>query len=126
MILLVALALGIVGVVWGLLAARNTFRNREMVLIAPRLRAYPVVVVFGLALACGSAFVRYPLKGDTVVYGFPFMSAIFQRHNGQWADFVGPLTFPAFVANGIFFFLAPQIALDAVIRKRARRKSAVV
>ena len=126
MILLAGLAFGIVGVVWGMVAARNTFRNRGMVLIAPRLRAYPIVIVIGLALACGSVFVRYPLNPDTVVYGFPFMSAIFQRQNGQWADFVGPLTFPAVVANGVFFFLVPQIALDAVIRKRARRKHAVV
>jgi hypothetical protein len=126
MILLAGLALGIVGVVWGMVAARNTFRNRGTVLIAPRLRAYPIVILVGLALACASAFVRYPLNRDTVVYGFPFTSAIFQRHNGRWADFVGPLTFPAFVANGVFFFLVPQIALDAVIRKRARRNPAVV
>jgi hypothetical protein len=120
MILLIAAVVGVVGLVWGVVAARNSFRNRAQLLVAPRLRAYPIAVAIGLVLAGASAFIRYPLNQDTVVFGLPFMSAILERHDGQLADFVGPLTVLAFIGNCAFFFLLPQIVLDAMIRRKLR------
>ncbi len=126
MILLIVALVGVAGLAWGIVSARNSFRNRASVLLAPHLRAYPVAVAIGFMLAVGSAFIKYPLNEDTVVFGLPFMSAIFQRQNGHWADFVGPLTVPAFIGNCAFFFLLPQIILDAAIRRKNRTAPAPV
>jgi formate/nitrite transporter FocA (FNT family) len=51
-------------------------------------------------------------------FGFPFLSFVFQRRNGQWLDFLGPLTVPALVGNAIVGFLLPFVAVALLIKKR--------
>jgi hypothetical protein len=81
--------------------------------------------VSSLVLGGGAGFsIGYPLNEKTQIYGFPFPAAIFQREpNGQWLDYVGPLTMPfalmnAMVGAGVFLYLALAIASHLAKRRR--------
>jgi hypothetical protein len=119
MLLATLAILGLAGIAWGLIAARSAFRKRSVIVLARGLRVYPLFVAAGVILASASFFVQYPYDAVTRVYGFPFVSAIFEFHDGQWQDFVGPTTVPAVVGNAVFFFLLPHIIFDLIIRRKA-------
>jgi len=103
MTLLILDGIGLVGIVWGCVAARNVFRHRGLITLSNRIRAYPLIVATGVLLACGSIFISYPYNEVTRIYGFPFVSAIFEFHGGKWEDFVGPTTGAAVIGNIAFF-----------------------
>jgi hypothetical protein len=56
-----------------------------------------------------------------LIYGVPFMSAVFQKREGVWEDFVGPLTLPAFIANAAVGFLLPFWLWAIYLKLRQRR-----
>ena len=72
----------------------------------------------GILLAYpGSLFFFYPNDGGKV-FGIPFLWAYFDKTG---ADYVGPLTGLALVANGIVWLLFPQIILSIMIWFRLSR-----
>jgi hypothetical protein len=86
-------------------------------------------LICGLLLApaswVGTYFLGYPLSSSQGltgrVVGIPFMAAWF---DSEGRDYVGPTTLPAVLANAVFWFLVPQIALAAYAWGSRRRLSA--
>jgi len=50
------------------------------------------------------------------VVGFPFFVAYF---DSEGRDYVGVLTMPGVIVNGLFWFLAPQLAVYSCARRRS-------
>lgn len=70
------------------------------------------------------AFSYYP-KPDVRIVGFPFLSAVFELHNGAWVDFVGPITLPSVIGNFVVGLLLPQLFFAALIWRHLRKGEAV-
>lgn len=51
--------------------------------------------------------IKYSLDARTRVFGFPFMSFVFQKRGALWEDYIGPLTVPALIANAVVSLLLP-------------------
>jgi len=81
-----------------------------------------VGLLIGVGLGAGSLFITYNYSPTLKIYGFPFVTAAFQKEGTGWTDFVGPLTLPATVGNAVVAFVLPQIGL-AVLLGRQRRKN---
>lgn len=73
---------------------------------------------WGLVLGFASLFVFYPVDERTVVFGVPFPSYAFQKVEGGWADFIGPLSLPATVLNFLVAFWLPRVYEKWWERKR--------
>jgi len=88
-------------------------------------KAYRWRWVIGVPFAVLSAFVSYPMVGETESYrilGFPLMVAAFDEAGH---DYVGPLTGPSFFANAVIWYFLPQIALLVWAKaKRPRNEKA--
>jgi hypothetical protein len=111
--------LGLIGLVCGAIAlARN---RRDLTASDLSLLIWRAALLVGVLLAAFSLFAAYPLDPTHRIVGFPFMAAAWERHGDHWEDFVGPLTFPAYLANAAFAFAFPQLLLR--IRKWARRST---
>jgi hypothetical protein len=114
------LALMIVGVALLGLSAWAWRRNRLLIVagMPPFWRTFwRLRWIVGLALGCGSYFIRYPLEGEDgiyTVYGVPFMSYAFDQRG---LDYVGPLTMPAIVLNFIIWACLPQLLLWLLARR---------
>jgi len=68
-------------------------------------------LVIGAATWPLTYWMTYPISNEGErwwVVGFPFLVAVF---DSEGRDYVGPLTMPGVVANGLFWFLVPQIVL---------------
>jgi hypothetical protein len=83
-----------------------------------RNRRRPTPVILRVTVAIVSALLvglsfqfSYPLGDAHRIVGFPFMAAIFQRDGDRWTDFLGAMTYPAFVGNCLFALALPQVAL---------------
>ena len=87
----------------------------------PKVLLWASSVVLGGAAGLSTG---YSLNQKTQVYGFPFPAAIFQQEpNGQWLDYVGPLTMPfallnAVVGAGVFLYLTLAIVSHFAKRRR--------
>jgi len=67
--------------------------------------------VVGVPFAIVSAFVYFPMSGETESYrvmGFPLMVAAFDEAG---RDYVGPFTGPSFIANAVIWYFLPHIIL---------------
>jgi hypothetical protein len=102
--------LGLVGLFAGARALVHNRRDARRDSIPSGLRI--AAVGFGFLLAAASIVFVYPLGNRIQVVGLPFTAAAFE--NG--ADFVGPLTLPAYIANATFWFLCPQLFLRMLRR----------
>jgi hypothetical protein len=82
--------------------------------------AYRWRFLVGVPLAVASAFISYPLSGGEdqyQVHGFPFMvMAIDQR---GW-DYVGILSVPFLVLNGLIWLFLPSLVLWCLARGSTR------
>lgn len=115
-IVVVLAGLGLVGIVVGLYAvyAAGKFATRgptpaKWRLL--RLSALAIGVVLGVATWPLTAWMGYPIEtpsGVGRVVGLPFFVAFF---DSTGRDYVGPLTMPAAIANIVFWFMVPQLAL---------------
>ena len=107
------------GGVWGVrvvwIETANQLRGR-------RWASRAALIMVGLFLIGPVAALRYPLDARTVVYGFPFMSAIFQLRDRVWEDFVGPLTVPAVIDNAVVAFLLPFAVAALFLKARNRNR----
>jgi hypothetical protein len=69
-------------------------------------------IVFGFASLCFTNMIGCPAqsgKGETwTIFGVPFFTVVF---DSEGRDYVGPFTFPAVIANSIFWTLVPQMIL---------------
>ena len=125
-IVLVLAFLGVVGIaagIWSMIFLNRTSTTDSASPGWTRLRV--TVFVVGLALgilSCpGTIFLGYPVaSGDNAirVVGIPFMAASF---DSQGRDYVGLVTLPSIIGNGVFWFLLPHIVL-AVLRKNRRQQ----
>jgi hypothetical protein len=107
------LALNLVGLV-GLVAGTYAFiRNRRDARRNSRARLRIAILGLGALLAAASAAIIYPLDDHTQIVGLPFTAAAFE----DGADFVGPFTIPAFIANATFWFLLPQLVLWQILAR---------
>lgn len=105
---------GVALVVLEVVASRS---NRRFAAKVPAKSRWLLVhrwrILFGAPLAVASAFVSYPLAGGGDQYqisGFPFMvMAIDQR---GW-DYVGFLSIPFLVLNGLIWLFLPSLGLWA-------------
>lgn len=115
-IVIVLAGVGLVGIVAGLYAvyAAGKFAARGA---APakwrllRLSALALGVVLGVATWPLTVWMGYPIEtpsGVGRVVGLPFFVAFF---DSAGRDYVGPLTTPAAIANVVFWFMVPQLAL---------------
>src|SRR5687768_2950578 len=73
--------------------------------------AYRWRLLFGIPLAVASAFIQYPIYGEGERYqvaGFPCMVAAF---DSAGRDYVGPLSVPSWIANGLLWLFFPAVIL---------------
>jgi hypothetical protein len=113
MLLLVLNLLGLLGLTGGVFAF---IRNRRQAHRIPQPALRITLLAIGAALGAASTSFAYPLDDNTQIIGLPFTAAAFEGG----ADFVGPLTIPAFLANFAFWFLLPQLVLLLVRQATAR------
>jgi hypothetical protein len=108
--------LGFVILVAGVFVGRFLFHEFRTGRIGrPWLVAEICVAVGGVAL--GSTLFGFTVYASPSVktVGFPFLAAVFELHDGRWADYVGPLTLPAALGNFAVGVLTPQLILAAVL-----------
>lgn len=118
-------ALPIVGLVLGLALLVVGYRSSRLVWCRTAAQIRPdglririATILVAVATSAGVSSLKYYPDANTMVYGFPFASFIFQRRHGQWLDFVGPLTVPALLANAVVGFLLPFVAALLLLKKR--------
>ena len=87
-----------------------------------RVISYFSGVAIGVILV---AFSYYP-KPDVRIMGFPFLSAVFELHNGAWVHFFGANTLPAVIANFVVGLLLPQLFFAVLVGRHVRKGEAVV
>ncbi len=94
----------------------------EMVLVCREQDPYrPAVVLehprlwvlFRWILGIATLNIIYPLGGDYLAIGFPFMAGVPKKQVHGYTDYVSPLTFFIFAANVVFFQLLPQLSFAA-------------
>ena len=89
----------------------------------PWLVAELCVAVGGVMLGCTlfgyTAFASATVK----TVGFPFLAAVFECHDGRWADYVGAITLPAGVGNFAVGVLTPHVVLAAIAWALLRKRS---
>jgi hypothetical protein len=81
-------------------------------------RARRILWVAGIVLGCFGACCSFYPYGGGRAFGLPFFSAYFDEAG---RDYVGPLSMPALIANGIFWFFVPQLVLAFLAWCRLRR-----
>ena len=75
-------------------------------------------------LAVSAFLIAYPVDEKYIIFGFPFIAAVFERGPTGLKDFLGPLTPPAIGANLIFFLMLPRLVfscwhrLNRILRKK--------
>ncbi len=83
---------------------------------------FMAICVLAWPTAFGYPYRAYPEGGPESlgrVVGMPFMEAWF---DSEGADYSGPLTLPAAIANAVAWFLIPHIALAAYGRAHRNRR----
>lgn len=115
----VIFCLGVALIVLEVLASKNNKRIAATSLPGSRwLLMYRCRYLVGAPLAVASAFVSYPLSSGEDHYqitGFPFLvMAVDQRG----LDYVGYLSLPFLVLNGLIWLLLPSLALWGASRMR--------
>lgn len=110
---------GLAALILAVVSIRYTGRHLKAGLLpAGWRRTRGILWVAGIALGGLGAFCSYYPYGGGRVFGLPFFSAYFDEAG---RDYVGPLTMPAFIANGVFWFLFPQLVLGFIAWRRLRR-----
>ena len=96
------------------LAAELVVVNRQTDSVLPdiALRHPRWVVLFRWILGVSSLYLNYPVGEKYIVFGFPFMAAIFERRDQGLSDHLGPIPLAALVANVLFFQLLPQLTFS--------------
>ena len=117
---IIGFVIGPLTLIGGAYAARFVVRSTNRALRSDGFRIRIAVILLGLASAVLVSCIKYYPNPDTMVYGFPFLSFIFQKGGGQWLDFMGPLTIPALVANAAAGFLLPFIVTAFLLRPDRR------
>jgi hypothetical protein len=115
---MVGLVLGLVLLIAGAWAVRSVWRLTRQHLHEGGRRIRVATVLAGVAGAVLVSMIKYYPNRDTMIYGFPFVSFVFERRNGQWLDFVGPLTVPALLANASAGFVLPFVVVALHNRRR--------
>jgi hypothetical protein len=122
-IVIVIACIGLIAVIAGVVALRSNWRFAQS---EPRQagRRLWLAMTFALGAVLGIAswpltfWMGYPVHVETEVgriVGIPFFVAYF---DSAGRDYVGALTIPGAFANAIFWFIAPQLALYAINRRR--------
>jgi hypothetical protein len=93
-------------------------RNRHS-----QLKQWVVWTTLCLGIAAGLFLgqVSYPVAEDTRVLGLPMPVAAFQRRNGQWLDFVSPLTPILYLVNVVAWGGVAQLVLALATRSPTPR-----
>ena len=81
------------------------------------------VVTVAMGTVAGQA--SYFVDENTRIVGIPFPAAAFQREDGVWLDFVGPMTGPFMLANAFAWAGLLQVALLAGLRWAQSKGDAV-
>ena len=95
---------------------RETYREPK----GRRLASRAVLLLLGFIATIPIGSINYQVAPTISIYGFPFLSAVFEKRDGRWLDFVGPLTLPAFLANAIVAIVLPFILAACYLRLRGR------
>lgn len=82
------------------ISSRRWFWAAILIGVASGIASWPLTYWMGYSIHIESEVGR--------VVGFPFFVAYF---DSAGRDYVGPLTLPGVIANGLFWFLIPQLAL---------------
>lgn len=122
MIIYFLAAIGIVGIIigiWSILYLRKFAKTEYTPTYWKKLRIGVLLfsIVLGLLTWPGTYFMGYPLKGEKEtgrIVGIPFFVAYF---DSEGCDYVGPLTMPGVVMNGLFWFVFPHILLSAYSKR---------
>lgn len=95
----------------GTVAAFFNFKKYQQGLITGRM--FWVIFGLGIIFAACSIFIVWPYDTNTRIVGFPFPAAAWQRSadGGAWADYVGIMTIPILIANGVCWAMSLQIPL---------------
>ena len=97
-------------------------RNRSR--LGPHKRLRMIIWFVGLGLAIPLNHVRIQDAPDLVHFGFPIPYAFFQLINGQWLDFVGPLTIAIWIINMLLCAHLLQLPITiSMVAKRSREAS---
>lgn len=81
--------------------------NREGMAHSKWQQAYRWRWLIGIPFAVASAFIIYPMAGETEAYkvmGFPLFVAAFYEAG---RDYVGPFTGPFFIGNAVIWYFLP-------------------
>ena len=73
------------------------------------------MAVGGIALGCTLSGLRIPISEKAKTLGFPFLSAVFELHDGRWEDYVGVITLPAAIGNFVVGVLVPHLLFAVLI-----------
>ena len=99
-------------------AKRNRMVQKEGLAAAKWKQVYRWRWLIGIPFAVASAFVSYPMAGETESYkvmGFPLFVAAFDEAG---RDYVGPFTGPFFVGNAVIWYFLPQVILYVWVKLR--------
>ena len=126
--LVIALAcLGFAGIVVGGLALRKNWMKTSTADASTWRRWLWRSLLFGVLLGAASwpltYWMGYPIHVEAEVgrvVGFPFFVAYF---DSEGRDYVGMLTMPGVIANGLFWFIVPQVALYLLLRRSLARNA---
>ncbi|NUP08862.1 MAG: hypothetical protein HOW73_22675 [Polyangiaceae bacterium] len=116
---LVLAIVGLIGIVAGIVSSRIAKKRRTEFPNGRFAKWFNVSMWLGLGLAVASwpltGLMGYPYPDDLGrpgrVVGIPFIAAYFDH---LAADFVGPLTLPAILANCLFWFHFPRVVVVAI------------
>ena len=119
---IVLAVIGLAGIISGVFALRFIARLSLSTGAPPRWRGSRIAaVITGLILGVASwpltFWMGYPIgtpEGPGRIVGLPFFVAFF---DSAGRDYVGPLTLVGCVANGIFWFMAPQLVIAGLGRR---------
>ena len=129
MIIYILAAIGIVGLIfgfWSIFYLRKFARTEYATPFWKKLRIGVLVFAILIALLTwpGTYFMGYPFKGEneTVrIVGIPFFVAYF---DSEGRDYVGPLTLPGVIMNGLFWFVCPHLLLAAYSKRLEKYQKA--
>jgi hypothetical protein len=122
-IVIVLALIGVVGIVAGAVALRTNWVRSQVGQTTTFRRWWPwIALLLGTLLGIASWPLTYWM-GYTIqieaqpgrIVGFPFFVAYF---DSEGRDYVGSLTLPGVIANCIFWFFIPQLALRFFNRRR--------
>jgi hypothetical protein len=82
----------------------------------PWVAAEIALLVVGAALGIIMFKLELYANPSLRTFGFPFVAGVFELHDGQWTDFVSPLSLVSCIGNFVVGLMVVQIPLALVLR----------